>query len=140
VIHLEVVLQPEPRSASSARDFLRGTFAGWQAAGDASLDTALLVVTELVTNAVRHSGSRVTLAVTLEEGRLLLEVTDEAPGRPTLRDPGWESTGGRGLLLVQAVSTRWGVRPADSGAEHQATAGAGKVVWAELAAPLLTAT
>jgi anti-sigma regulatory factor (Ser/Thr protein kinase) len=140
VIHLEVVLEPEPRSASSARDFLRSTFVGWPAAGDASLDTALLVVTELVTNAVRHGGSRVTLAVTLAEGRLLLEVADEAPGRPTVRDPGWESTGGRGLLLVQAVSTRWGVRPADPGAAPEAAAGAGKVVWAELAAPLLTAT
>jgi anti-sigma regulatory factor (Ser/Thr protein kinase) len=125
VVSVQVVLLPEPRSASSARDFIRRCFSEWRAGQEAGLDTALLVVTELVTNAVRHGRSTVTLAVTVNDERVLLEVQDESTGVPTVRHPGWQSLGGRGLLLVDAMATSWGVRATP----------AGKVVWAELPAP-----
>jgi len=120
-----VVLLPEPQSASSARDVLRRSFREWHVDSQTHLETALLVVTELVTNAVRHGQSRVTLALTLDDDRLLLEVADDGSGVPQVRHPGWQAVGGRGLLLVEALATRWGVR----------RSGRGKVVWAELPAP-----
>ncbi len=128
MVRLEQELLPEPQSASSAREFLRQALSGLRSDRQDVLDTALLVVSELVANAVRHGRPPVTLAVTLDEGRVLLEVGDQDSGVPTVRDPGWESLGGRGLLLVDAMAASWGVRP------H----GVGKVVWAELDSPVLT--
>jgi anti-sigma regulatory factor (Ser/Thr protein kinase) len=125
VVRVQVVLLPEPRSASSARDFIRRAFATSRLGQEAYLDNALLVVTELVTNAVRHGRSTVTLAVTVDDDRVLLEVQDAGTGVPAVHHPGWQSLGGRGLLMVDAMATRWGVRPAPGG----------KVVWAELPAP-----
>ena len=125
MLRVQVVLLPEPQSASSARDFLRRSLGDWHVGRETYLDTALLVVTELVTNAVRHGQSTVTLAVTVDDGRLLLEVTDDGSGVPKVRHPGWQAVGGRGLLLVEALATRWGVRRSLDG----------KVVWAELPVP-----
>ena len=125
VVRVQVVLLPEPQSASSARDFLRRCLRETYLGRETYLDTALLVVTELVTNAVRHGQSTVTLAVTVDDGRLLLEVADEGSGVPNVRHPGWQAVGGRGLLLVEALATRWGVQRLHGG----------KVVWAELPAP-----
>jgi anti-sigma regulatory factor (Ser/Thr protein kinase) len=81
-----------------------------------------LVVTELVTNSVKHAGAAPELTLDWDGRVLRVEVYDEGEGRPVLRDPDVTSTSGRGLALVDAVADRWGVedrRP-------------GKVVWAEL--------
>lgn len=90
------------------------------------IPAAELIVSELVTNAVRHGArgqDRVTLTVSLTGRSLAIEVADPDPAGPTLRHPGpWEE-GGRGTLLVAAHSDRWGWRRQDGG----------KAVWAELA-------
>lgn len=88
--------------------------------------TAELVVSELVTNAVRHGAKgrdRITLTVTLAGGRLAVEVIDPDPAGPALRHPGPWDEGGRGTHIVAVHSDRWGWRPTDGG----------KAVWAELA-------
>jgi two-component sensor histidine kinase len=94
---------------------------------DGSTPEVLLVLTELVSNAVRHGRGQVRVSMTNRGTRdghdhLLLAVADEAP-EPlplTLAQPG--SAGGRGLFLVRALSSRWGIDYGSSG----------KTVWAEL--------
>jgi hypothetical protein len=62
---------------------------------------------------------------------LRLEVSDAGSGRPEVRAPGDDETGGRGLLLVEALAHRWGV--------EERAGGIGKTVWAELKAPDIVA-
>jgi anti-sigma regulatory factor (Ser/Thr protein kinase) len=92
------------------------------------LDDVRLVVSELVTNSVLHGRAglteRVRLRVMVLGSTVRLEVSDPGPG-PADRRPGAgeDQTGGWGLLLVDRVADRWGVRP-----------GHPPAVWAELAA------
>jgi anti-sigma regulatory factor (Ser/Thr protein kinase) len=92
--------------------------------GQQAAETAVLVVSELVTNAVVHSGGDVIgCALRLGGGLLRIEVTDRGTGRtePAVRKPAPDDVSGRGLLLVSTVSEAWGVAPA---------AGGGRTVWA----------
>ncbi|MBB6171952.1 anti-sigma regulatory factor (Ser/Thr protein kinase) [Nocardiopsis mwathae] len=119
----------EPASVRRARQWVREAGAG--IGGRA--DEAELVVSELVTNALRHSrsgaGGDVDIALTRRPGAILIEVTDEGPlvpgtlPRPCQADP--DRVHGRGLALVEASSQRWGVVP---GPQRQST-----TVWAEVA-------
>jgi anti-sigma regulatory factor (Ser/Thr protein kinase) len=83
-------------------------------------DDVALLVTELVTNAVRHGGAGPDRPLRLElvrhNGRVRVEVVDEgnhfeAPSRPV----GGDSAGGWGLFLVDRIAERWGVCPASAG-------------------------
>ncbi|MEU7468148.1 ATP-binding protein [Streptomyces sp. NPDC044984] len=119
------------RSVPRSRAVLHAVLGGWGAGPDV-LDSAELVLSELVTNAlrVRVPSDRqvgVRIARLLEDGLLRLEVSDAGPGRPEVRAPGDDETGGRGLLLVEALAHRWGV--------DERAGGIGKTVWAELKAP-----
>src|ERR1700735_3011131 len=79
-------------------------------------DVAVLLVSEIFSNSVRHSGSgaageTVTVAVRAGEGIVRVEVIDRAgPGMPELRPAGRDAEGGRGLQLVAAFAARWGAR------------------------------
>jgi anti-sigma regulatory factor (Ser/Thr protein kinase) len=80
-----------------------------------ALSTARLLVSELVTNAVLHEQGKITFRALLDEDRLRMEVIDEGPGpETTVRARDFEDPrgGGRGLLLVDAESSRWGVHTA----------------------------
>jgi anti-sigma regulatory factor (Ser/Thr protein kinase) len=87
------------------------------------LGDLLLVVSELVTNAIRHAQSPCTLMVDVDEGMVVVEVHDQGgwPRRTTFGRPDPP----RGLGLVQSVCARWGVERTD----------AGKCVWVELSVP-----
>ncbi|MFC0598635.1 ATP-binding protein [Streptomyces palmae] len=90
-------------------------------------DNAELVVSELFTNAVRHTSSdEVRCELRVYGGRLRLEVADQGCARtePRARLVSADQEGGRGLMLVEALSTSWGVRTHPSGR--------GRVVWAYL--------
>ena len=78
---------------------------------DASnLDAAKLLVSELVTNAVVHGRGEITLRATLDEHRLSVEVIDQGQGfERTVRQQDFESIGGRGLAIVEAEASRWGI-------------------------------
>ncbi|MEU6669009.1 SpoIIE family protein phosphatase [Streptomyces sp. NPDC046727] len=111
-----------PEAVRHARRFTRRTLRAWGIPRD-MLDTALLVVSELVTNALVHTGGPVRLDMSLVNHRLRLAVADSSPRSPVKpASIGWEATGGRGILLVEAVSVAWGTVPVSGG----------KLVWADL--------
>ncbi len=96
-------------------------------------DDAQLVISELFTNAVKHTDSdRVDCELRVTGVRLRLEVADRGggPGRPRVRrterrgGPDREGESGRGLTIVEALAEEWGVRPGGDGKGH--------LVWAEL--------
>jgi serine/threonine-protein kinase RsbW len=92
--------------------------------GQQAAEAAALIVSELVTNAIVHSGSQIISCVLrLGSGLLRIEVTDQGVGtaEPAVRMPADDDVSGRGLLLVSAVSEEWGVSSAIPG---------GRTVWA----------
>jgi CheY-like chemotaxis protein/anti-sigma regulatory factor (Ser/Thr protein kinase) len=111
------------RSASVARRFVETTLHEWECSGP--LDDAVLVASELVTNAVLHAGTACTLTLRLSEGVLRIEVCDNGEGSPELRSQPLSEPGGQGLRIVSALASAWGIDPHPPG----------KSVWAELTAP-----
>ncbi|ANW17298.1 ATP-binding protein [Streptomyces clavuligerus] len=112
---------------SRARRLARARLEHWGIGGDVH-DTVMLVLSELVTNAVVHSGSHL-IACELLNGveRLRVSVRDQGcgPAGPRVCHTPSAEERGRGLLLVEAVSTAWGA--------HEAHQGTGRTVWAEVA-------
>jgi anti-sigma regulatory factor (Ser/Thr protein kinase) len=116
------VLPPRAASAARARELVIAQCTAW---GFASLcDDVALVVTELVANAVRHAGTDIQISVTAITQGVRLEVRDGStrPLRP--RAALSSDEGGRGLLLVDALSNRYGVVGEPDG----------KRVWVEMVA------
>ncbi|WP_416977187.1 ATP-binding protein [Streptomyces sp. T028] len=124
--YAEWTFPADPGAVRTARRVVRGRLHGWGL--DSLGDIAALLVSELVTNALRHStgpiGVRLVRPAGLE-GVLLVEVSDPLPDPPRERSARPEDESGRGLQLVASSSRRWGTRP---GAD-------GKTVWFELAVP-----
>ncbi|WP_105968754.1 ATP-binding protein [Streptomyces geranii] len=119
-------LPATPASVGAARRKVRELLDSWNV-GDDTTDNALLVTSELVTNALTHTASeRIVCRLRLSAGRLHVEVEDEnrAGTLPAQRIPGPDEQCGRGLLLVGILSSDWGVRDAPHGS--------GRIVWAEL--------
>lgn len=116
-----VDLPADTSSASAARRFVAERLASLDASE--LFDTAVLLVSELVTNAVLHARSAVRLEVARNGGRLRISVTDDSPYEPVVRDSfDLEAGTGRGLMLVEALAADWGTDAADGG----------KTVWVEL--------
>ncbi|GAB2865072.1 SpoIIE family protein phosphatase [Nocardioides pacificus] len=88
------------------------------------IDDALLVTSELVTNAILHAASPVELRLRADDDEVLIEVLDNASYEPRKQRPDADDEHGRGLQIVAAVCDRWGTRPTDDG----------KVVWCVLTA------
>lgn len=115
-----------PHSVEVARAVARVACRSWGEPD--ACDAAALVTTELVGNSVRHAHCReVVLQLTRTPRRLRLEVADDDPALPRPAGPGLLEEGGRGLLVVSRLATRWGVAPDVDGT--------GKAVWVELALP-----
>jgi anti-sigma regulatory factor (Ser/Thr protein kinase) len=85
-------------------------------------DDLALVVSELVTNAVRHAEPPVRLEIAADDHRVTVAVADGSPGRPAARPASEEAEGGRGMTLVDRLAAETGVRPSPPG----------KTVWAAL--------
>ena len=119
---MELHLESISRSIRSARAWVRHR-AG--AAPAETVRTAELLTSELVTNAVKYGppDGSITVRATNESGVLDVSVSDESHRRPELRTPDPSEVGGRGLLMVDALASDWGVRlhPGD-----------GKSVWFRL--------
>lgn len=99
----------EPGSAADARQFVAGALDAWNL-GRFS-DDAELIVTELVSNAIAHAegdGMRVTIDL-LAPGAVRIGVIDRSSEQPHLRPATPDQEGGRGMYLVAALSTHWGV-------------------------------
>jgi anti-sigma regulatory factor (Ser/Thr protein kinase) len=91
-------------------------------------DSAEMMVSEVVTNVVRHTTSDFLVTVELEEGVVRIEVTDWGGGDPVVRNPEPTEPNGRGLQIVDMLSHRWGIAPASDSFGP----GGGKTVWFEL--------
>src|SRR5579859_74998 len=120
--HVSWNLAPKLTAARRARTLIRRPLKQWGLSELTPL--AELVVSELVTNAVRYAQSKISLRLVLEGG-LFCEVVDDSAALPRLRQAGDHDERGRGLQVVSQLSQRWGTR----------RTGAGKVVWCELAVP-----
>jgi two-component sensor histidine kinase len=92
----------------SHRDgYNRNDVTSWQVPVDP--DTAILLTSELVTNAVRHEAAQaVMLVVTCARGQLRVDVHDTSPSWPAVADVPADAETGRGLLLVETLSDEWG--------------------------------
>ncbi|MET7458704.1 ATP-binding protein [Streptomyces sp. NPDC005574] len=122
-------MERTPQAAAQARSLVRAALACWNL--EEHTDTGILLVSELVANAVRHAdGPRIRVHVDRPAPAvLLLAVVDHAPARlPQLRTPGPDDVSGRGLLLLDEVADRWGHDAAGGAASRPRT----KRVWAEL--------
>jgi CheY-like chemotaxis protein len=108
-----VDLPAELVSPAAARRFVEDTLEEWDCGEQ--LDTVKLLVSEVVANAVVHAGSEVTVAVQLLPGAIRVAVRDTDSARPVPRDAAPEDESGRGLALVEALSTSWGVEQTPSG-------------------------
>ncbi|MFJ5528380.1 ATP-binding protein [Streptomyces sp. NPDC093261] len=118
-------LAAHPGSVSQARRLTRTRLSGWAVCED-TCDTAALVVSELVTNAIVHTAGEQVVCEVHDTGDLVrIAVQDEgcAPGKPHTGPQRPEEEHGRGLLLVAALCRAWGAQEA----------GPGLLVWAELA-------
>jgi GAF domain-containing protein/anti-sigma regulatory factor (Ser/Thr protein kinase) len=111
--------QPEPAAAAAARRFVRETLRTWQVAGqsasqDELVDDAVLLTSELVTNAVVHAGTPVQVTCRLAHGAVEVVVLDRhpvqlVPDREQGESAAAERTGGRGLMLPSELASSWGV-------------------------------
>lgn len=110
--------EPVPASAGSARRFVERVLRRAGFAGD--LDTVLLLVSEVASNAVRHARTPFELRVELHGEEVVVTVVDRSPRpvEPQIQRP--DATGGRGLFIVSQLARAWGT---------EATRNGGKAVW-----------
>lgn len=120
--HLHTVLPPTPDSVRKARELVRSLCAG--TAVHADTDTVLLLVSELVSNAVKHTSGALEISARQAGSTLRVEVSDGSPAMPALQDHSVDSTGGRGLQMVDKLADRWGA--------DRTGPGPGKTVWFEI--------
>jgi hypothetical protein len=114
--------EPGPASVPESRRFVRSALHDWELPG--IVDAALLVVSELAGNAVRHAGGGFSVALERDAGGVRVIVQDSHSAMPRLQHSvPVGATGGRGMLLVDTLSRDWGVD----------RCGSGKTVWAHLA-------
>ena len=111
-------LDPLPAQVRHARELARDTLATWGLTECS--ETVELLVSELVTNAVRHGAGDIGLRL-IRTGSLLCEVRDDGYDLPNLRGTDLTAENGRGLQLVTALAERWGAQRTPTG----------KVVWFE---------
>jgi anti-sigma regulatory factor (Ser/Thr protein kinase) len=123
MLELRATLSAEPEQVAEARRLVAGYL---HDAGDNDGDVAVLLVSELVTNAILHGRAPLELRAHSEGSALRVEVADQDPTSPPMLngDENLTEPGGRGLQLVDTLADRWGWSASDDGS--------GKVVWFEL--------
>ena len=116
-------LPVEVEAPATARHVATSLLHGWGFHDDEWIGRAQVVVSELVTNAVVHSGgSRLSLELRADHGRVTIAAIDQSAAAPRPREP--DDTSGRGLWLVKEMSAAWGVDGHNGG----------KRVWAQVGA------
>ena len=113
-------LPPEPSSARAARQFVVQELSAAGHGGQA--DIAEVLVSELVTNAILHARTPITVQVQADDDVVRISVTDGVRASIRRRDYAADATTGRGIALVEALASNWGSGPSNGG----------KTVWFEL--------
>ena len=116
-----LVLAPHTAASQEARDFVAETLSAWRL--DGWEEPAALIASELVSNAVRHAGTELTVRLLKTSSELRIEVSDGAADWGERADAAGVTVGGLGLVIVDRLAETWGVRKDESG----------KSVWARLA-------
>ncbi|AYC38816.1 hypothetical protein DWG14_03048 [Streptomyces griseorubiginosus] len=122
----EWIFPADPGAVRAARAAVRERLRHWGL--DVLADVAALLVSELVTNSLRHATGPIGVRLVrpdAADGVLLVEVSDPLPDPPRERVAELDDESGRGLQLVAHAAHRWGTRPGASG----------KTVWFELSLP-----
>jgi anti-sigma regulatory factor (Ser/Thr protein kinase) len=121
--HTRLELPAQPSSPRHARHFVGDVLRDHGVRSGDVVDAALLLTSELVTNAVLHAAGTINVEVDIDLRGVRVEVADGTAGAPQPQPADPDDTSGRGLHLVAAMARAWGVEqaPAD-----------GKVVWFEL--------
>ncbi|WP_372347626.1 ATP-binding protein [Streptomyces sp. KL116D] len=129
VLQVQLEVGADPAEVGRARRWARSRLAGSGIEPDEPMaETLILLVSELVTNAVVHTGRPAVLRMVLPgvqeacPGTVRVEVADSCARPPAPRHAAGEETNGRGLELVDGLADRWGWRPE----------GAGKAIWCEI--------
>jgi anti-sigma regulatory factor (Ser/Thr protein kinase) len=117
---IETQLPSMESSPASARAFLRAALQTWKLDGFGEITE--LLTDELVSNVVRHVDAPMTVRAICWPQRIRVEVEDPSPEPPRLIHPDDDTARGRGILLVDALSTDWGADVSDTG----------KTVWFEI--------
>ncbi|MET9348530.1 ATP-binding protein [Streptomyces termitum] len=101
----------------TARDWTAGHLAalGWDRTAPDLVDSVVLAVSELVTNAHVHAHSDAQLILTWDEECLHVTVHDGSPRVPEQRRPDGDALGGRGMLLIDALADHWRARSCPRG-------------------------
>lgn len=137
MLQVQLEVGPDPADVGRARRWARSRLAGSGIAADEPLaDTLVLLISELVTNAVVHTGCPAVLRMLFGAGGaggagiVRVEVADTSARPPLQRRADGGDTHGRGLELVDGLADRWGWQPE----------GAGKRIWCEVdrGAPVFT--
>ncbi|GAA1014352.1 MULTISPECIES: ATP-binding protein [Streptomyces] len=128
VLQVQLEIRPDPAEVGRARRWARSRLVGSGIQADEPLaETLILLVSELVTNAVVHTGHPAVLRLSLpgapaEVTTIRVEVDDASTRAPVPRWVSDEATSGRGLALVDGLADRWGWSPE----------GKGKRIWCEV--------
>lgn len=133
MLQVQMTVAPDPSEVGRARRWARARLLGSGVRGDEPIaETLMLLISELVTNAVVHTGCPAVLRMLLplpepaparpEPGTVRVEVADTSGQPPALRHARGDDTGGRGLELVEGLADRWG----------WSREGGGKNIWCEV--------
>lgn len=122
---VDLSLSAQPASVPTARRLVRDRCEQWGADAAAS-DAAVLLASELVTNAVLHARTPLTLTVGGGDGTIRVEVRDWHPALPQARRYNVDTATGRGLRLLETIASAWGVLKVPSAEQP------GKIVWFEV--------
>jgi anti-sigma regulatory factor (Ser/Thr protein kinase) len=121
-IEATTLLPGDVTTPAAARRFVRSALESVEA-DPVVIETAELLTTELVTNAIVHAGCTSHLFIRAARGVVRVEITDPDDRLPSMAAPDTDALGGRGLIIVNGLASAWGVEP---------TIGGGKTVWFEL--------
>lgn len=105
----DLELPAAPSSPGAARSWLRQVLCDWELTP--VVDVGELLLSEVITNAVTHGEGAVGVRLREVDSRLRVEVTDGSSRRPVRREIDGEVTSGRGLVLLDALASDWGVEP-----------------------------
>jgi signal transduction histidine kinase len=119
---LRTALPATADSVRKARELIRSLYADPGVHADP--DIVLLLVSELVSNAVQHAGGTLEVSAREVGSTLRVEVRDGSSALPRVHDHSVDATSGRGLQMVDRLADRWGAEPAGPGL--------GKTVWFEI--------